>query len=213
MKKSATYVPSFSQNRRFPTMNSLFLFERRQMIAFLLLLGVMIEALGEYHNPASSQNPASNEENIESELEETKDSYLSPNTNGNISTAPISFGVLLHSLTSKSPRPARSIKVKRAPSSICNMVNYFSNSQPGRRSLCPFDWVVNYETRRIPERIVEQVCLSCGSCGPNRQCAQIKTPFQVYFRDTKEFSQQIVRSGCACMMSEVGATADIFSFN
>ncbi len=176
-------------------MDFLFLFKRRQ-ITFLLIVGVVIGA-HEYHNPIL-QHPASKKVDTGSKLEKSKVSYLSRNTYDNLFTGP------------GNSRLARSTKNDRSLSLTCNTINYFFNSQSGRRSICPFDWVVNYEIRRIPERIIEQVCLTCGSCGPSRHCAQIKTPYQVYFRDTKEFSQQIVRSGCACMTPEVGVSTNVW---
>ena len=97
--------------------------------------------------------------------------------------------------------------VNREGSSGCQSINYFLNSPIGQQVSCPFEWIVNRESQRIPEQIVEQVCQQCRSCGPNRKCAQLRVLSQVYYRDTGEFSQQVVRAGCICVSREVGEAA------
>ena len=105
-------------------------------------------------------------------------------------------------------RPARAIQNGGGARRSCNSVSYHIDSQIGQQASCPFEWIVNYESRRIPERIVEQVCRSCRSCGHNRFCVQLKVRYEVFFRDTIEYSHQEVRAGCVCMPHEVGSTAN-----
>lgn len=172
-------------------MDSLFFFKRSLMAIFLL--GVVIGA-HEYHHTTDTQDPASIKGKAEDKLSKSK--------------------VLLSKFLSPfNRRLARSIVNETTPSpSTCNTINYHPSSQSSRQSTCPFDWVVNFENHRIPERIVEQVCLSCGSsCGQSHQCTQLKVQYQVYFRDTEEYSQQVVRAGCACMPHDIGFTADMVS--
>ena len=90
----------------------------------------------------------------------------------------------------------------------CGTVSYHVDSEVGRQASCPFDWVINYESRRIPKRIVEQVCQSCRSCEPNGYCAQLKVRYEVFFRDVMEYSQLEVRAGCICIPHEVGSTSN-----
>lgn len=90
----------------------------------------------------------------------------------------------------------------------CDTMAYHVDSQVGKQANCPFDWMENYEARRIPRRIVEQVCRSCRACGYNQHCVQLKVRTEVFFRDTGEYGHQFVRSGCVCMPQEVGSTAN-----
>ena len=155
-----------------------------RLVAFSLLFGVVIEAYA-YH-PINT---------IDNRMNKSKVLYNSNSNNFSVEDD-----------TSHRSIAARSIENGRTPS-VCNTVNYYWNSQSGRQSSCPFEWVVNYESRRIPERFIEQVCLACGTCGQNHQCTQLKVHFQVYFRDTAEFSRQVVRAGCVCMPAEAGFVA------
>lgn len=90
----------------------------------------------------------------------------------------------------------------------CDTMAYHVDSQIGQQASCPFDWMENYEARRIPRRIVEQVCRSCRACGFNHQCVQLKVRTEVFFRDTGEYGHQFVRAGCVCMPQEIGSTAN-----
>lgn len=106
-------------------------------------------------------------------------------------------------------RSLRSVEVDGSRRS-CNTLAYHVESQIGHQASCPFEWLENYEARRIPRRIVEQVCRSCRSCGYSRQCVQLKVRTEVFFGDTGEYGHQFVRAGCACMPFEIGSTANPF---
>lgn len=95
--------------------------------------------------------------------------------------------------------------------SQCSSVAYHTGSEVGHVATCQFDWVVNRESRRIPERIIEQVCRGCDHsrpCGPSHRCVQLKMRFEVFYRDTREFAQQELRAGCVCLPHDVGSTAN-----
>ncbi len=184
-----------------------FIFPFKRSLMAICLLAVVVGA-HEYHIN-TTKHPAVAKEEAESILNKSKVLYSSSNS---IPINPTSFGGKSQHLPLPfNRRLARSIVKRTEPSSTCNAINYYSNSQSGRRSTCPFDWVVNYENRRIPDRIIEQVCRNCGSCGHNHQCAQLRVQYQVYFRDTEEYSQQVVRAGCVCMSHDIGFTANVIS--
>lgn len=183
-------------------MDLLTLFKRYLMGLFLLGVVVVTTANG-YHRPVNTHYLAPKEE-AESSHHKFQALYSNPNNDSSYPNPVV--GRILKSVVNR--RPARSVQ-KDEPSRAygCHTVNYFSNSPVGNQVSCPFEWTINYESRRIPERIIEQVCRNCRSCGPHRQCAQLKVQYQVYFRDTQEFSQQVVRAGCVCMPSEMGRAA------
>ena len=105
-------------------------------------------------------------------------------------------------------RSPRSVEIEAEGSRrSCHTLAYHVENQIGHQASCPFEWLENYEARRIPRRIVEQVCRSCRSCGYSRQCVQLKVRTEVFFGDTGEYGHQFVRTGCACMPYEVGSNA------
>ena len=157
-----------------------------RFLAFSLLFGAVIGYSHTYHSINTIDNASTNKSKV---------LYYSNSEKYSVDGT-----------VSRHERTARSIENGRTPS-VCNTVNYYWNSQSGRQSTCPFEWVVNNESRRIPERFIEQVCLSCGTCGQNHQCTQLKVHYQVYFRDTAEFSRQVVRAGCVCMPADDGLVA------
>ena len=170
------------------------LLKRRLFLAFSLFC-VVIGAQQEYYRLNESQYLGFNQESIKGDVLNIA-KLLHSTSAGTILSHPI---MKRHR---KSNRNRRSSQLEcRRP------INYYTNNQVGHRSSCPFEWIANYERKRIPERIIEQVCLSCGRCGPNHQCTQLKEQHQVFFRDTFEFSHQIVHAGCVCMPYEVEATA------
>ena len=91
----------------------------------------------------------------------------------------------------------------------CRVVNYHSDSQIGHQATCPFDWVVDTDSTRIPENIFEQICQKCRSCGPHYRCTQLKVHYDVYYQDTSETSQLQVRAGCVCLPQNLGSSASI----
>jgi len=89
----------------------------------------------------------------------------------------------------------------------CPVLSYHPGSEIGHQASCPFDWVVDMDPNRIPEKIIEQVCRRCRSCGPHRGCIQLRLRYDVYYRDTSETSRLEVRAGCVCMPQSLGSTA------
>lgn len=89
----------------------------------------------------------------------------------------------------------------------CPVLSYHPGSEIGHQASCPFDWVVDMDPNRIPEKLIEQVCRRCRSCGPHRGCIQLRLRYDVYYRDTSETSRLEVRAGCVCMPQSVGSTA------
>ena len=171
-------------------------FLKRRLFLALSLLCVMIGAQHEYYRSNGSQYLGSNQEEIKSGgLNTATALYSSTGTDTNFTYHPI-FN-----------RHSKSNRNKRSSQLECRPINFNVNSEVGHRSSCSFEWITNYERNRIPERIIEQVCLGCGRCGPNHQCTQLKIQQQVFFRDTLQFSQQMVHAGCVCMPFEFGATA------
>lgn len=153
-------------------------------------------------SPSNTQHLSSQEEVPVSDPNTSAELYSDPSPS--FSSHSSDFG---HWTTRPLSRLARSVQNGGTRRS-CNTISYHFDSQIGHHASCPFDWIVNFEGRRIPERIVEQVCRNCRSCGHNRYCAQLKVRYQVFFRDTGEYSQQEVRAGCVCMPIEVGSTAN-----
>ena len=170
------------------------IFLKIRLFLALSLLCVVIGVQHEYYRSNGSQYLVSNQEEIESDGLNIADVLYCTGTD-TIFSNPI---MKRHS---KSNRNRRSLLLE------CRSINYNVNNQVGHRSTCAFDWIANYERNRIPERIIEQVCVGCGQCGPNHHCTQLEVQHQVFFRDTLEFSRQIVRAGCVCMPREIGATA------
>ena len=171
-------------------------FFKRRIFLALSFLCVVIGASTQhqYYRSNGNQYLGSNQEKIESEgLNISKVLYSTG--------ADTIFSYPIMKLHSKSNRNKRSSQLE------CRPINYNVNSQVGHRSSCSFEWIANYERNRIPERIIEHVCIGCGRCGPNHQCIQLKVQHQVFFRDTLQFSHQIVHAGCVCMPYEFGATA------
>ena len=172
---------------------------KRRLMAFVLLCAVAIAAYED--SPSNTQIFSSQEDVSVSDPSTSAELHSDPS----ITSYSNDFG---HRITTRSiNRPARSVQ-NSGTRRTCNTISYHFESQIGHHASCPFDWIVNFEGRRIPERIVEQVCRNCRSCGHNRYCAQLKVRYQVYFRDTAEYSQLEVRAGCACMPIEVGSTAN-----
>ena len=89
----------------------------------------------------------------------------------------------------------------------CPVLSYHPGSEIGHQASCPFDWVVDIDPNRIPDKIIEQVCRRCRSCGPHRSCIQLRLRYDVFYRDSSEISRLEVRSGCVCMPQAVGSTA------
>lgn len=178
-----------------------FFFKRRQMA--VILIGFAIIA----GNPVASSLLQSSEtlEEVAADDPNSSDEFYPD-------VYPRNYPIHLENWipTQSFKRPARSSLADRIRRSYCTTVSYHSDSQIGHQATCPFDWVVNYENRRIPKKIIEQVCRSCRSCGPNRFCAQLKVRTEVFFRDTAEFSQLEVRAGCVCIPHEIGSTSNPF---
>lgn len=76
----------------------------------------------------------------------------------------------------------------------------------------PSSSLLDVDAERIPEKIFEQVCRGCPSCGPHRTCTQLTLPYEVNYRKTiNETSRLVIRSGCICLPLGVGSRA--FSFD
>ena len=73
---------------------------------------------------------------------------------------------------------------------------------------CPFDLVVDHDPDRIPEKIFQQICLGCPSCGPFRTCTQTMLPYEVYYRSTNETAILEIRASCVCIMLDMGSIAN-----
>ena len=106
-------------------------------------------------------------------------------------------------------RPSTAANKKHpTPQQQCPAVSYHSGSKVGHRSTCPFDWYVDTDSTRIPDKIIEQVCLRCRSCSPYHKCTQLKIPYDVIYRDTNEISRLQIRIGCVCMPQSTGSTSN-----
>ena len=88
----------------------------------------------------------------------------------------------------------------------CSAVSYHSGSTVGHRTICPFDWVVDIDPNRIPEKIIEQVCQRCRSCGPHYSCTQLRIQYDVYYPNTNETLLLDFRAGCVCLARNAGST-------
>ena len=94
----------------------------------------------------------------------------------------------------------------------CAVLNQFS--EISHQATCPFDFIVDIDPDRIPQKIVEQVCRGCLSCGSYGTCTQLTLPYEVNYRKTKkenevqdETLRLEVRSSCICMSLSVGSSA------
>ena len=165
---------------------------KRRFIAFFLL-SVVINV----HRPVNGKYiPTGKEEAV---AVVNMPNVLRPSSHNNLT---------IYSTNSRPIRSNTGTQNGRKPLFACETINYNFHNETGRRSSCPFEWVVNYESRRIPEQILEQVCLGCGSCAGHRnQCTQLIVHQQIFFWDTAEYSSQVVRSGCVCMKKELGTAA------
>ena len=94
----------------------------------------------------------------------------------------------------------------------CSVRSYEPANEIGHQATCPFDFVLDVDAERIPEKIFEQVCRGCPSCGPHRTCTQLTLLYEVNYRKTiNETSRLVIRSGCICLPLGVGSRA--FSFD
>ena len=90
----------------------------------------------------------------------------------------------------------------------CPVLSYHPGSEIGHQSTCPFDWVVDIDPNRIPEKIIQQICHpKCRSCGPFYSCVQLQIRSDIYYRDTNEMARLQVRAGCVCMPQRIGSSA------
>lgn len=179
------------------------LFKRR--LITLILIGCIVIAGHGVSSKQSSGTLSGEELSVDDPFLSSEEIYSSDD----MLSYPVHFGNWITTRSLK-PRPVRSLLLNDGTRRSCNTVSYHIDSQIGHQATCPFDWVVNYENRRIPKRIVEQVCRSCRSCGANRYCAQLKVRNEVFFRDTLEYSQIEVRAGCVCIPHEIGSTSNPF---
>ena len=94
----------------------------------------------------------------------------------------------------------------------CSVIRLPTDSAIGTRHqvvTCPFDWVLDKDPDRIPEKMIEQVCRAeCRYCGPFRTCKQLKIPYhQVFYKSTGETLELKVRSSCVCLPLSLGSSA------
>jgi hypothetical protein len=171
-----------------------------RLLAFILL-SVAMAAHGDLSARKLNQASSTKEHSASNPVLSSVETHPDPQNYRNHSAPGI--------MKQTSKRSLRSVETEASRRS-CHTLAYHVESQIGHQASCPFEWLENYEARRIPRRIVEQVCRSCRSCGYSRQCVQLKVRTEVFFGDTGEYGHQFVRAGCACMPYEVGSTANPF---